>query len=142
VTFVSVAGVSAGHDATMETSLRKALRILVVDDDMDAVETFAMRLRFMGHEVRFALTGRTALEAARAMRPEVVFLDLSMPGTDGYQVARALKHEPGFGITRIIATTGHGGDEYRRRAKEAGCDEHLLKPVAEHELTRVLEATV
>lgn len=102
-------------------------RILVADDNLDSVETMAYLLKSMGHEVRFAIDGPTALEAARNQRPEFVFLDLGLPGMDGYQVARVLKEEMGDAV-RIIAVTGYGKPEDRERSLEAGCEHHLVKP--------------
>jgi CheY-like chemotaxis protein len=85
-------------------------RILVVDDNVDVVETFVLLLRDMGHQAEFAVNGVGALATARSFRPEFVFLDLHLPGMDGYEVARRLKREPGLQDARIFALTGGGGD--------------------------------
>jgi CheY-like chemotaxis protein len=104
-------------------------RVLVVDDDLDTAQTLAVALREMGHQVRFAIDGYAALEVARETQPEFVFLDLAMPGIDGYEVTRRLKREPGLEAVRIFAMTGYGREHDRRRSREAGCDEHLTKPL-------------
>jgi two-component system OmpR family response regulator len=104
-------------------------RVLVVDDNVDAVETLVLLLRDMGHEVEFALNGHGAIDTARRFRPEFVFLDLALPGIDGYEVARRLKREPGLDGVRIFALTGSGQHDDRNLSLEAGCELHLVKPV-------------
>jgi PAS domain S-box-containing protein len=103
-------------------------RVLVVDDNVDAADSLALLLRLAGHDVRVAHDGPSALEAARAERPDAVFLDLGMPGMDGYEVARRLRQESGLDGVRLVALTGWGQDEDRRRTQEAGFDQHLVKP--------------
>lgn len=83
----------------------------------------------MGHHVDFAYDGIGGLEAARRLRPEVIFLDLAMPGMEGYEVASQLRGDARFKDVLIIAITGSGHDEARERTREAGFDHHLLKPV-------------
>ena len=102
-------------------------KVLVVDDNADAAESLAMILSLRGHEARTALDGPEALAVAREFRPEVVMLDIGLPGMDGYEVARRLRADHG-GIL-LVALTGYGQDEDRRRSKEAGFDHHLVKPV-------------
>jgi PAS domain S-box-containing protein len=104
-------------------------RVLVVDDNVDAAESLALALRLAGHDVRVAHDGPSALDAARAARPDVVLLDLGMPVMDGYEVARRLRREPGLDGVRLVALTGWGQEEDRRRTREAGFDGHLVKPV-------------
>jgi CheY-like chemotaxis protein len=104
-------------------------RVLVVDDNADAAESAALFLRLAGHVVEVAFDGRAALEAARAFRPEVVFLDIGLPGMNGYEVARRLRQEPEFRSAVLAAVTGYGREEDRRRSKESGFDFHLVKPV-------------
>ncbi len=113
-------------------------RVLVVDDNIDAAETLAMLVDHDGHDTRTAYTGPEAVEAAREFRPEVVFLDLGLPGMDGYEVATVLRREPGFERTLIIAVTGWGSDEDRRRSELAGFDAHRTKPVEASAVRRVL----
>jgi PAS domain S-box-containing protein len=104
-------------------------RILVVDDNVDVVESLALMLRLDGQDVRVARDGPAALEAARVEPPEVVLLDIGMPGMDGCEVARRLRQEPGLGDVLLVALTGWGQEEDRRRTAEAGFDHHLVKPV-------------
>ncbi len=113
-------------------------RLLVVDDNRDAAESLALLLGLLGHEVRIAHDGPGALELARGFRPQVVLLDIGMPGMDGYEVARRLRQEPGLENVRLAALTGWGQPEDRRRSAEAGFDHHLVKPVDPDALTKVL----
>jgi DNA-binding response OmpR family regulator len=117
-------------------------RILVVDDNEDAAESLALLLRLGEHEVRVAYDGQTALATARTFQPEIVLLDLGLPGLSGYEVARRLRHEPDMGEMRIVALTGWGQEEDRRRTRDAGFDHHLVKPVDPDALNRLLAALV
>jgi CheY-like chemotaxis protein len=111
-------------------------RILVVDDNVDSAETMAEILKLWGHEVQTAHDGPAALEAARAHRPDAVLLDLGLPIMDGFETARRLREE---GLAKLlVAVTGFGAAEDRRRAAEAGFDTHLTKPVSPDALRRVL----
>ncbi len=120
---------SAGqrHDQPQEAR-RSSLRLLVVDDNRDAATSFAMLLRLMGHEVAVAHDGPAALEVAAANRPDLVFLDIGMPGMDGYEVAHRLRAMPELQHIVLAAVTGWGQQEDRQRAFEAGFDHHLVKP--------------
>jgi CheY-like chemotaxis protein len=113
-------------------------RILVVEDNLDTVHTLVLLLRDMGHIVEYAINGYAALDAARKFLPEVVFLDLGLPGMDGFEVCTRLKKEPGMEGVRIISITAYGQDEYRKRSLEAGCELHLLKPVTAGQLADAL----
>jgi CheY-like chemotaxis protein len=104
-------------------------RILVVDDNRDAVETLAELLEVWGHEVWTAADGPGGLQAAAEHQPEVILLDIGLPGIDGYEVARRLRAMPGLDSTWLIALTGYGQPEDRQRALEAGFDYHLTKPL-------------
>jgi CheY-like chemotaxis protein len=104
-------------------------RILVVDDNVDAAQSLGMLLTFEGHEVRVVHDGPAALRTAADFSPEVVLLDLGLPGMDGYQVACRLREHFGRDQLLIVAITGYGQDEDRRRSQEAGCSAHLLKPI-------------
>lgn len=107
----------------------RAVHVLVVDDYPDNVETMAKLLRLDGHEVTVAYDGAAALQAAQAQRPDAVLLDISMPGMDGYQVARKLRAMFRDKPLLLIAITAYGFEEDRRRSEEAGFDLHLVKPV-------------
>jgi len=113
-------------------------RILVVDDHIDAGQGLAMLLRQLGHDVQVAHDGNAALEAVRLNRPQLVLLDLSMPGVDGCSVVTRLKSDPQFARVRFVAVTGSDSDEARRRCRHAGFDDHLVKPVALATLREVL----
>jgi CheY-like chemotaxis protein len=106
----------------------KPRRVLVVEDNLDTVHTFALLLHEMGHKVEYAINGWVAIDVARRFRPQFVFLDLGLPGMDGFELCRRIKKEPGLESTRVIALTGYGQQEYRDRSSEAGCELHLLKP--------------
>ena len=104
-------------------------RVLVVDDNVDSAETLATLLRMSGHEVKTAYTGPAALAAAGADPPEVILLDIGLPGLNGYEVARRLRQDPRLGGIRLVAMTGYGEESDRRLAEEAGFDRHVVKPV-------------
>ena len=104
-------------------------RLLVVDDNKDAAISLAKLLRYYGHEVEIAHDGPSALTLATQYRPQMIFLDLGMPGMDGYEVARRLRQHPGLENTQIAALTGWGQQEDRRRTAEAGFDHQLVKPL-------------
>jgi two-component system CheB/CheR fusion protein len=104
-------------------------RILVVDDNVDSAESLAMVLRVTGHQVRTAHDGATALEVAGEFLPEIVLLDIGLPQMDGYEVARRLRARYPDREIVIVALTGYGQDDDRRRSREAGFDHHLVKPV-------------
>ena len=105
-------------------------RILVVDDNVDGAEMLATMLELGGHEARVAHDGPEALAVARELRPEMVFLDLGLPGMDGYEVARQLRADDELKGAVLVALTGWGSADDKRRTKEAGFDRHLTKPVA------------
>jgi two-component system CheB/CheR fusion protein len=113
-------------------------RILVVDDNLDGARSLAKLLRLFGNDVRTVHDGRAALEVAAEYRPQVVFLDIGLPGMDGLEVCRHLRRQPGLGQTMVIALTGYGGDDDRRRSQEAGFHAHLVKPVDLDTLREVL----
>ena len=104
-------------------------RVLVVDDNRDATETLELLLQLWGHEVRSALNGTEALSLAVEFRPEIILLDIGLPGMSGYEVARQLRKLPGFRDVFIVAVTGYGQDRDRIHSQEAGFGHHLVKPV-------------
>jgi len=115
-----------------------ARRVLVVDDQPDSTESLALLLRLRGHEVRTASDGSSALEEFVRYRPEVVFLDLGLPGMSGYDVARRLRTMPEARDVRLVALTGYGTEADRERTRAAGFDVHLAKPVDPHALESLL----
>jgi CheY-like chemotaxis protein len=114
------------------------LRVLLVDDNTDGADSLAALVRLAGHEARVAHDGPGALEAAAAFRPQVVVLDIGLPGLTGYEVARRLRADPDLAGAALVAVTGYGRDEDRERARAAGFDHHLVKPVAFAELLGLL----
>jgi len=108
---------------------RTPLRLLIVDDNADSVDALGMWLRIEGHEVEIAYTGEQALIVALARHPDAIVLDLALPGLNGYDVTRRLRGEPGFERVCFIAMTGFGAYADRERAKQAGFDHHLVKPI-------------
>lgn len=114
-----------------------ARRVLIVDDNVDAAESLSMLLRMSGHETMIAYDGEAAFDAAKAHRPDVILLDIGLPKVSGYDVARRLRAEPWGRELILVALTGWGQDEDRRRSHEAGFDHHLVKPVDVKELERV-----
>ena len=113
-------------------------RILVVDDNIDSAEVLGALLEHMGHEVFVAYTGARAMEVAHERRPDVVLLDLALPDVSGFDVARNMRKDAGLAGARIVGLTGFGSDEHRRRAREAGLDDYLVKPVEATTLMQVL----
>ena len=110
------------------TKPQPARRVLVVDDDIDAAQSLFFLMLDMGHDAAYATDGRRALEAARKLRPDFVFLDIALPDLDGGEVAKRLRLLPGCEAAVIIAVTGLG-DEHRGRLLAAGCDAFYVKPL-------------
>jgi CheY-like chemotaxis protein len=130
---------AAGGDEREPASERVATRrVLVVDDNRDAADSLGILLRFLGVEVHVAHDGPSALEAIRVFNPEIVILDLGMPGMDGYEVARRIRQIGKNKDVTLIALTGWGQPEDRRRSNEAGFDHHLVKPVEVDSLQALL----
>jgi CheY-like chemotaxis protein len=117
------------HNLRPDPLPQRKRRVLVVDDNLDTVQSMALLLKLHGHEVQFAINGLAAIDIARKFRPEVIFLDIGLPDFDGNQIANQLKWEPGLENVRIIAVSGRSGDEYRQRALAAGCEDYRVKPL-------------
>ena len=113
------------------------LRVLVVDDCQDAVETLRLLIALWGYEVEAARDGPGALEAASSFRPHVVLLDIGLPGSSGYEVARAVRGTPGLEKVLLVATTGYGGEADQQKSAEAGFDAHLTKPASPDQIAGV-----
>ena len=123
-------------DPALAASVRR--RILVADDNKDAAESLSMLLELAGHEVRVAHLGRSALSRAQAFRPDTVLLDIGMPDLSGYEIAQDIRRQAwGTGI-QLIALTGWGQENDRRRSLEAGFDHHLTKPIDPDQLEGVI----
>jgi CheY-like chemotaxis protein len=111
------------------TARAQSHRILVVDDNRDAAESMADILAADGNAVQCAYDGSEALRTARRFHPDVVLLDIGLPHVDGYEVARRLRQDPSSAKLLLVAVTGYGTAEDRKRSREAGFDHHLVKPV-------------
>ncbi|HKQ56974.1 MAG TPA: response regulator [Candidatus Eisenbacteria bacterium] len=117
---------------------RRSRRILVVDDHEDSAESLSMLLSRSGNEVRTVHDGLTAITVAESFQAEVVLLDIGLPLLDGYHVAAKIREQPWGKTMTLVAVTGWGREEHRRRAKEAGFDAHLIKPVEFSAVSRLL----
>lgn len=113
-------------------------RILVADDNTDVAESLGMVLRLMGHEVRTVPDGLQAVEQASAFAPELILLDIGMPGLDGYEAARRIRSQGRGRQVVLVALTGWGQEADRRRSLESGFDHHFTKPVDPADLERLL----
>ncbi len=116
----------------------RPMRVLVVDDNIDAAEMLAEWLSAIGHGVRVAADGPTALEIAADFKPDVALLDIGLPVMDGYEVARRLREQPGCAKMRLIALTGYGQESDHDRSRRAGFEDHLVKPVDLDAITRAV----
>ena len=115
-------------------------RVLIADDNLDAAESLQLWLQLAGHDVQIAGNGVTALKAAEEFKPDVALLDLGMPGLSGFDVARRIRESPwGSGMV-LVALTGWGHDEDRRRSAEAGFDHHLTKPIAPEAIESLIDS--
>ncbi len=104
-------------------------RILVVDDNEGCAKMLMWTMEMLGHDAQFALSGQTAIELAKSFRPEIVLLDIGMPGMNGYETCEAMNKEPGLENTIFIAQTGWGQKEHQERSKKSGFHHHLVKPI-------------
>jgi PAS domain S-box-containing protein len=123
---------------TLPRVARPSSRVLVVDDNTDNARGLARLLKLLGHDVQVAYDGKAAVEAARAHRPEIVLLDIGLPGMDGYEVVKRLRTGECCRDSLIIAVSGYGQPDDLRRSREAGFDHHLVKPVDFDALLRLL----
>jgi PAS domain S-box-containing protein len=128
------------HPAFAPTADALVRRVLVVDDNRDSAESMALLLRLVGHEVRVAFDGPDALEAAARFRPDLVLLDIGLPGMTGYDVARRLRSSTAARGVVLVAMTGYGQEEDRGESRRAGFDMHLTKPVELEDLRKALDA--
>jgi CheY-like chemotaxis protein len=112
-----------------ERDRSRSLRVLVIDDNVQSAASLALIVKLWGHDTRVVHGGPEALDVAGAYRPEVVLLDIGLPGMDGYTVARHLRATPGLDGALLVAITGYGREEDRQRSRDAGFDHHLVKPL-------------
>ena len=131
------ADIEEGADAPVAGA---GMKILVVDDNRDAANTCAALLELSGHHVQTAYTGRRALELAETFRPHAILMDIGLPDFDGYQLAAKVRGAPWGRAIILIAVTGWGREEDRRRAFDAGCDHHLTKPIAPETVESLLQS--
>ncbi len=130
-----IAPAVAHHQATMAPR-----RILVVDDNRDAATSLAMMLKLMGNEAAKAHDGIEAIEIAEQFRPDLIMLDIGMPRLNGFDTAKRIRALPWGQQVTIVALTGWGQEEDRKRSKEAGIDDHLVKPVEPSALEKMLKS--
>ena len=132
---------SAALSASLGSSAPPAAsgcRVLLVDDKVDSAQTLALLLEMSGHSVQLAYDGLSAVEAAMVYRPEVVLLDIGLPGLDGYQVAQRIRQQAELEGVTLVALTGYGRDDDRERSKQAGFDHHLVKPASFEQIEAIL----
>jgi signal transduction histidine kinase/CheY-like chemotaxis protein len=121
-----------------QAETRARARIVVVDDNRDAASSLSVLLELMGHEVRVANDGESAIALVERFRPQFVLLDLGMPGIDGYETCRRIRSQPWGDAMAIIAVTGHGDEQEMQRSAAAGFDAHFVKPLTPESLERLL----
>jgi CheY-like chemotaxis protein len=125
--------------STDERRLGGVLKVLIVEDDADTEASLAMVLRAYGHDVQVARDGDSALASARSVPPDVILLDIGLrDGMSGWEVAKAIQEQPAPKRPLLVAITGYGGDEDRRRSEEIGIHLHLIKPVEPDALQNLL----
>lgn len=112
--------------------------MLVVDDNVDAAQTLGMLLESSGHDVRIVHDGPTALQAALDYRPDVMLLDIGLPGLNGFEVAKAIRLQPMLKDTVLVAMTGYGLETDKQRSREAGFNHHLVKPTDFVDVEKIL----
>ncbi len=122
-------GESAAHGEGVAGLPAGARRIVVIDDEQDSAESLTRLLELYGHDVRLALNGQDAVAMLADYVPDLILLDIGMPGMNGYEVAKQLRSMPQLDGVRIVALSGYGGEAERRRSEAAGLDGHLIKPV-------------
>jgi CheY-like chemotaxis protein len=133
-----LSAVATPSDDELMHDIPVRFRILVADDNLDAAESLGMMLRLMGHDVRTVRDGLQAVEEAAAFRPDLALLDIGMPGLSGYDVARRIREQRWGQEIILIALTGWGQEEDKRKAQQAGFDQHFTKPASPNELARMI----
>jgi PAS domain S-box-containing protein len=135
---VGATGPHAAGERDQPAALKSALRILIVDDNRDGADSLAMMLRIMGNDTRTAYDGQQGVAAAGEFRPDVILLDIGLPKLNGYEVCRRIREHLWGKSVVLIAVTGWGQEEDRRRSHEAGFDHHMVKPVDPQDLMKLL----
>ena len=133
---------SAAVDNNQPVLAAAAWRILVVDDNTDAAESMAILLGVYGHTVEIAYDGPSALQMVQSFKPDLVFLDIGLPGMNGYEVARRIRDELRMSHVKLIALSGYGTENDQLRSKESGFDRHLVKPVDPRTLPGIIAAAL
>ncbi len=131
-------GAAAPQPEPLAKPASSGKRVLIVDDNVDAAETLAMMLELLGQQTRQAHEGVGAIKAAQEYQPELIFMDIGLPGLSGHEVAAKLRGELGMRDTFIVALSGYGTDEDRRKSMRAGFDSHLVKPLDPSALPEIL----
>lgn len=131
-------GSPSTHESIALASFKSSLRVLIVDDNVDGAQSLAMMLKMMGNDTRIAHDGQAGVEAAERFRPQVILLDIGLPKLNGYEACRRILDEPWGKDIVLVALTGWGQDDDRRRSQEAGFDHHLVKPANLPALTKLL----
>lgn len=124
-----------------ESERASSRRVLVADDNHDSAESLGMLLELEGHEVQLAYDGQQALDAAASFLPDVMLLDIGLPKMDGFEVATRLRQDRSYDRMLLVAVTGYGTDSDRERARAAGFDHHLVKPVDPRALRELVAGT-
>jgi CheY-like chemotaxis protein len=130
--------VTSGVGAESGSTAERAPRVLVVDDNVDAAEAIAMLLQFSGYDIQVAHDPQSALDAAARAQPDVVLLDIGLPGMTGYEVAQRMRESAAGRHAKIVALTGYGQEQDNEQAKAAGFSAYLVKPVDADELTALV----
>ncbi len=112
--------------------------VLIIEDSLDSVRTLTLLLRDMGHTVDYAINGYVGLDLARRLKPELILLDIGLPGMNGYEVCKHIKTDPDLAHTKVVIVTAYAEDKYREQSRAAGCHLHLVKPVPVHVLEELL----
>ena len=128
-------GASAGPAAASEAGAR---RVLIVDDNLDAAETLAMMLEILGQQTRQAHDGNSALTVATEFKPEVIFMDIGLPGISGHEAAARMRKDLGMTEAYMVALSGYGTEEDRRKSLYSGFDAHVVKPLDPSALPGIL----
>ena len=135
-TTLSVPAVKESGLRPKKTSQPK--RVLVVEDNLDSARSLSMLIEDIGHTANYAINGYVAVDLVPTFKPDIVLLDLGLPGIDGVEVCKRIKANPETAHVRVIVLTAHGADEFRIRSQAAGCELHLLKPISAAVLEQIL----